>query len=143
MGKSKLTKEFIVDAACLLAEGHYVKTVCGLLGVSTAAWYNWVAEAQSLEESGREPVTEHETLLLLFLDTATRAGFEAQRHAVTVWRTHFSGDYRAVRDFLERRFPEDWGKAETRPIKKDTDTPGLLKNLFDRLKESFTHKQDG
>ena len=46
-----------------------------------------------------------------FWEAVTRAELEAEARLVAQWQQHMPNDYRAIRDFLERRFPERWGKA--------------------------------
>lgn len=38
---------------------------------------------------------------------------------VIEWQKHFEKDYRAIRDFLERRFPERWGRRERIDVTHD------------------------
>jgi hypothetical protein len=45
-----------------------------------------------------------------FFEAVTRAEYEAEVRMVAQWQKHMPGDYRAIRDFLERRYPERWGK---------------------------------
>lgn len=146
MPKSKLTAEFIERATALLRGGNYVKTVCGILGVDESTWYKWLTEAEValvIEESVRTP---HQQLCVKLRQSITQASEEAIADAVEIWRKHFPEDYRAVRDFLERRAPERFAKTAARAVETRDETPTLVKSLFDKIKESYAHllgKKDG
>lgn len=45
-----------------------------------------------------------------FFEAITRAEYEAEVRMVAQWQKHMPEDYRAIRDFLERRYPERWGR---------------------------------
>jgi hypothetical protein len=55
--------------------------------------------------------TEFDELCLRLLRTLVRADEEAKARAVIAWnRSIDSGDWRAAKDFLARRWPEEWGQ---------------------------------
>jgi len=45
-----------------------------------------------------------------FFEAITRAEYEAEVRMVALWQKHMPEDYRAIRDFLERRYPDRWGR---------------------------------
>jgi len=45
-----------------------------------------------------------------FVEAITRAEYEAEVRMVAQWQKHMPEDYRAIRDFLERRYSERWGR---------------------------------
>ena len=44
-----------------------------------------------------------------FFEAVTRAEYEVEVRMVALWQKHMPEDYRAIRDFLERRYPDRWG----------------------------------
>lgn len=54
---------------------------------------------------------EHDDLCLRLLHTLTRADEEAKMRSVVAWnRAIDSGDWRAAKEFLARRWPSEWGQ---------------------------------
>ena len=63
----------------------------------------------------RQHITQEfkkQDILFEFFDAITRAETVAEVRMVAQWQQHMPEDYRAIRDFLERRFPERWGRKD-------------------------------
>ncbi len=135
----------LIETLCgHIAQGNYAKTACALCGISEAAYTQWMRFGRDLLEAGRveeDPTLDnHERLCIRLVISVAIADASGEDYAVRMWRMNMPDDYRACRDFLERRHPDGWNKVETRPLKKEDETPGLLKSLFDKLADSFKKK---
>ncbi len=136
--RPKLTKQLIEKAEKLLAAGNYAKVVGRLCGISETSWYRWLDRGREIEEAfvaaeeNREDppeLTDHEAHVRQFCQSITRADAEAEATALEAWTRFFPrvtvrtvcrkdgtvteepvlvGDYRAARDFLERRHRNRW-----------------------------------
>ena len=81
--------------------GNYYQAACAYAGIGYSTFRRWMTMG---EEAKRGKYRE-------FWEAVTRAELEAEARLVAQWQQHMPNDYRAIRDFLERRFPERWGKA--------------------------------
>ncbi len=140
---SILTLERVDKAIELMKDGNYARVAASIIGIDEKTWYNWLHKGKDVLDSGKDVTryTEREKLLVRFFQGVMRAGDEAQAKAVKAWAGHFDSDYRACRDFLERRNPRDWGRAASRPLEQDNATPSLLKKLFTVLSGSLARKE--
>lgn len=87
-------------------------------GISYATLRLWVNRGEKalelLEETGKA-TPKSERPFLNFFNAYTRAVADFEHDAVEIWVSHFPNDFRAIRDFLERRNTEDWGKRQPKP----------------------------
>jgi len=81
--------------------GNYYEAACAYAGIDYSTFRRWMKKG---EEQKRGKYRE-------FCEAVTRAELEAEARLVAQWQQHMPNDYRAIRDFLERRFPERWSKA--------------------------------
>jgi hypothetical protein len=100
LAKLKLNPELIDKACELLLDGNYVITICKCLDISHDAWYRWLKLGAAQKEG-----IYHD-----FYEAVTRAENDAEAKMVAMWRQHMPNDYRAIRDFMERRYPDRWGR---------------------------------
>jgi hypothetical protein len=112
---TKLTPEVHDRIVQVVAAGNYLKTAAAFAGVSITALTNWMARgraAAALAETG-QPVPPEEERYLAFLAAVTQAETQAEVAAVTHWRRSFAEDWRAARDYLARKRPEQWAAKTT------------------------------
>ena len=65
-----------------------------------------------------------------FLEAVRQAEAEAEARIVLQWQKAMPEDWRAAQAFLERRYPERWGKKETHVVEGgDKNKPIILKFL--------------
>lgn len=99
----KLTPQ-IHDRLVLAARaGNYREAMAAYAGVARSTFFLWLQRGKA--KKGKEYVK--------LLTAIEQAEMEAEAQMVMVWRTHMKSDYRAIRDFLERRYYQRWGKRET------------------------------
>lgn len=94
----KLQKEF-VD---YIAEGQYFETACGLCKIHYTTFRIWMIKGAA-EESGMY----HD-----FMVAVNEAEAKSERSANLYWQAHFNSDYRAIRDWMDRRFRNKWGRKD-------------------------------
>ncbi len=105
MGRpTKLTPEVQARIVEAIAGGNYLATACAYAGLSYETFRLWMERGRK-ESTGRYHV---------FVVAVTRAELEAEATMLEMWRKHMPQDYRAIRDFLERRHPDRW-RANRKP----------------------------
>ena len=103
-GRPSLMTEEVRDRLCsALADGNHFDTACSYAGVGYSTFRGWLVEAQKPNPDPR---------LLEFLEVITRAMHEAEFYAVKSVKDQMTKDWRAAIAFLERRFPQKWGRRE-------------------------------
>lgn len=111
--KTKCTPNLIQEISQVLAAGNYICVACEYVGITQATYFSWVnratAELERVEEEGGE-VSEHEEIFVEFLKSATRARSSAEVQSVARLRKAGESDWKADAFFLERSFPDRWGR---------------------------------
>lgn len=101
MGRpSKLTPEVQEKICHAIREGNYYEAACAYAGIGYSTFRMWMVKGEKAK-SGKYRE---------FVEAVKRAEYEAEARMVALWQEHMPGDYRAIRDFLERRYPQRWGK---------------------------------
>lgn len=96
-----------------LAQGNYISTVMGALGIHKSRFNAW------LEKGQPEPVIDEESQEIVgyeypdnfygeFARDVAAATARAEVEAVKALKSHFHADWRAAEAFLSRKFPERW-----------------------------------
>jgi hypothetical protein len=141
--KDKITPEVTERLTSVLAQGNYVETACAYAGISKAAFYYWLAEAQ--KPNARKKYLE-------FLDAIEKARAVAEMRNLQVVQQAGQGkpgnsetgekgiepDWRASAWFLERAYPKKWGRHERvelsgtdgQPINVAIDTKAALLEII-------------
>jgi len=107
---TRLTQETHDAIVTAVEAGSYLKVAAQAAGISQSTLAGWLArgrEAASARDAGAEP-SDADAPYLLLLESVTRAQAVAEVAAVAAWRTAFSDDWRAARDYLARTAPERW-----------------------------------
>ena len=97
---SKLTPEVTKRLTEAIRAGNYYEAACGFAGIGYSTFRRWMLRGERAK-SGK---------YRQFWEAVTRAELEAEVRMVAQWQKHMPEDYRAIRDFLERRFPDRWGR---------------------------------
>lgn len=84
-----------------IREGQSIEGAAVRAGISLRTYYEWKERG----ESGEEPFSQ-------FLHSLRQAEAEIEYETAGHWRNHTSEDWRAAREFLERRFPHRWGEKK-------------------------------
>jgi len=119
------TPELTAEFANLMAAGNYFETVCTYIGISKQDAYNWL----SWGEEGKDATGPHPDIYRRFFDAVTRAEARAEVRAAALLQQAsqdrvidlpdedsnqrwVQGDWRAIAEFMARRYPKRWSKAE-------------------------------
>jgi transposase len=97
---SKLTPQVQQRLVEAIRAGNYYEAACGFAGIHYSTFRNWMIRGEKAK-SGKYKQ---------FFEAIIRAEQEAEVRMVAQWQKHMPEDYRAIRDFLERRHPERWGR---------------------------------
>lgn len=100
--KSKLTPELIKEAEALLKVGNYARTVCDYLGIHESTWYKWLQEGEAASKGIKRE----------FFEAIKKAESTAEIRNVKIVNTAAENDWRAAMTYLERKFPDRWGKKD-------------------------------
>ncbi len=103
MGRpSKLTPEVTKRLTEAIRAGNYYEAACAYAGIHYSTFRKWMQKGETAK-SGK---------FREFFEAVTRAEYEAEVRMVALWQKHMPEDYRAIRDFLERRYPDRWGRRK-------------------------------
>lgn len=112
---SRLTPSIEAKILSVLQTGVSIKTAAAHVGLAERTVQRWVAR-------GRDAKTGKYRDFALAVDKARE---DAQILCAAVWRQAVQkGDWRAARAFLERRYPDEWGKRETVEVRADVNHTG-------------------
>lgn len=119
--KNKLTKELINYASKLVEAGATITAVAKALGVSRETIHRWLREGEKQQEG----------LMHDFYEAFNRAEAKAiARNVAIIQRSAQSGNWQAAAWWLERKYPEEWGKRD----KLDMHAKGDIKIQIERVK---------
>lgn len=102
MAKLKLNKKLIEEASKLIAAGNYVETTCRYLGISKETWYRWFRTGEQQKKG----------IFRDFYDAIKKAEAAAEARNVAIIQEAAKTTWQAAAWFLERKYPERWGKKE-------------------------------
>lgn len=113
--RTKLTPELLAQAVELIEQGNYAIVACRCLGISEETWYRWLREGERSAEGIQRQ----------FYEAIRTAEAVAEQRAVDHWRRAFPEDWKACRDYLERKHPDRWAKKADPLINVDQDSGGV------------------
>lgn len=99
---SKLTPEVKKRLLDSLRLGNYYEAACAYAGIEYRTFRNWMKKGEEAK-SGQ---------FFQFFQEVNRAEMEAEARMVAQWQNHMRHDWRAVKDFLARRFPDRWARRD-------------------------------
>ncbi len=108
---SKLTPEITKRLTEAIRAGNYYEAACAYAGIHYSTFRKWMQKGETAK-SGK---------FREFFEAVTRAEYEAEVRMVALWQKHMPEDYRAIRDFLERRYPDRWGRKRLDYVKYEVD----------------------
>jgi hypothetical protein len=121
-GRPLLLTDALADRIVqVVAAGNYLKTAAQFCGVSQSTLQAWLARgraAAAQADAGAPPDPAEEPFLRL-LERVTQAETQAEVAAVTHWRRAFTDDWRAARDYLARKRPDQWAAKTTVAISSE------------------------
>lgn len=116
--KSKLTDEMTQKLVKLIKSGAFLDHIFRQAGISKAIFYRWLSRGEAeldrfeaeLKANGTAKILKSENKFVEFLDAIREAEEIAETEAIENIKTHFTSDWRSSAWFLERRYPDRWGR---------------------------------
>lgn len=119
----KLTEKMIERAAKYARDGNFDAAICRVLQITDTTWRSWFRTGQDLDRTladdpslSEKSLNKGERLKLRFFRAVTHARGELEVELVKQWIGHGKKDYRAIKDFMERRFHERWKSPDKHEI---------------------------
>lgn len=97
---TKLTEELQQKLCRLVSAGNHINDACVIAGISKRTFENWT-------DRGRRA---HTGKYRDFVEAIERAEAQAKARNVALIQKAAQEDWRAALEYLERRYPEEWGK---------------------------------
>ena len=81
--------------------GNYYETACrGYAGIAYSTFREWMVRGEKAK-SGKYRE---------FMEAVKKAEHEAEVRMVAMWQKHMPDNWQAIATFLERRYPDRWGR---------------------------------
>jgi len=122
--KTKLTPELQEEIVKRIRAGNYIRVACQAVGISHTSYFDWLKKG----EEGISPYAE-------FLDAVQKAESEAHVNYVAIVASHAPTQWQAAAWWLERRFPQLWGRRDRLDIKGEI----VAEKKVDKIEEKFSH----
>lgn len=114
--KSKLTRELIEKAVKIIERGNYDKVAIDILGISSVTWYGWMRQGEMDASKGIN------SLKAYFFNSIKKAEATAiDRNLSIIQKAATEGNWQASAWYLERKYPEQWGKRDNVNLTTDKD----------------------
>ena len=97
---SKLTPEVQERICQAIRAGNYYEAACAYAGIDYSTFRRWIVKGEKAK-SGKY----HN-----FCEAIKRAEHEAEVRMVAQWQKHMPENWQAIATFLERRYPDRWGR---------------------------------
>lgn len=128
--KIEIDDELIEDIAQVIRAGNFIKTACEYVGIDESTYYRYMKLGKQDAEDGKE------TIYSKFYNTLKKARATAETRNVAVINQASNDSWQASAWWLERSFPDRWGK---RNLSVDANVTGDLKHQHEG---EVTNKQE-
>ena len=119
---TKYTEDKVLQITTLLKAGATIKMACKIAGISRQTFYNWMRKHRDFELKVNQAIVESEMM------------------ALNLILSHAERDWKAAAWFLERRFPDEWGK--TTRIETETEGGSKIIVRFASISKSAESSED-
>ena len=135
--KSKLTKELIEKAVKIVERGNYYKVAIDVLGISEHTWYEWMRQGEVDTNKGVN------SLMAQFFQSIKKAEATAiDRNLSIIQKAAMEGNWQASAWYLERKYPEQWGKRDNVNLTTDKDGFRIEVEYVDGRSDGRTERND-
>ncbi|MEM7481072.1 MAG: hypothetical protein AAF481_07840 [Acidobacteriota bacterium] len=100
--RSKLTPEVQEKVVSAIRAGNYAAVAAAYAGIGESTFYAWLAKGREAKSGAYRE----------FLEAVKRAESEAEVRAVAIVQKHMEDNWAAGMTFLERKFPQRWGRRD-------------------------------
>jgi hypothetical protein len=97
---TKLTPELQEKICNAIRAGNYYEAACGFVGIHYSTFRRWMIQGENAK-SGKYKE---------FFEAIKKAEHDAEVRLVAQWQKHMPDNWQAIATFLERRYPERWGR---------------------------------
>lgn len=131
MRRTILSMAMIDKAREYLESGVPQSQTFRALGISEAAWYEWQKKGRALldagldSESDDDALTENDRLYMEFAGVVESSRARCMKKSLDIIRKAAKKDWRAAAWYLERGFPQDFGRGERDNIQEATETVNI------------------
>jgi len=142
--KCKLDAALIKEITDVIAAGAYDVSACKYIGIHVATFYRWKNKGETLmnivETNGGDfsVIDEKDMIFCEFYEAIKRAEGRGEIAAVAAVRNAFDKDWKAPMTFLERKYPDRWGRRDRNlnlNVNADLDKLDLSKLSIEELEE--------
>lgn len=106
---TKLTPEIQVELVKYIKAGNYYSDACEYVGIDYRTFRNWM-------KKGEEAKTGQ---FFQFFHAIKKAEAESKIRMVAQWQSAMKTDWKAIATFMERRYPEEWGRKDKHEVKHE------------------------
>lgn len=137
---TKLTPEIEKKICDYLKEGNYRETAAEMAGIGTTTFYNWLKKGKEAKRKSK---------FREFRDAVKKAeAFAESYHLQKLRKAGDKGNWQANAWYLERKFPEKWGRKDKLDLKHDgkvkTEHSGKVETLsrLQRIEAQYDYRSD-
>ena len=116
--RTKLTPELQETLVQAIRAGNYALVAVQYAGISRSTFYRWMQKGQKAATG----------LYREFYEAIQLAESQAEVRAVAILQSHMQDSWQAAMTFLERKFPERWGRKDR--LKVDIEPRQALAELL-------------
>ena len=99
---SKLTPELTKKLTTQIKEGNYFEASCAYCGIDYSTFRKWMVKGEKASSG----------VYFDFFHAVKMAEAEAELRIVAEWQKAIPHDWRSAEKFLEKRYPDRWGRKE-------------------------------
>jgi hypothetical protein len=122
LGRPTKMSRAVADRIIEATRGGATREAAAAAGpIARSTLYMWLRQGRLYPDS-------REGYFVAELDAAED---EAERRCIALWQGHFERDWRAIAEFMGRRWPDRWGRQPTRG---GPDGPGVVISDDERAK---------
>ena len=106
---SKLTPKLRKQIVRLIIAGYFTDRTCDIVGINKSTNYDWMKRGKESKRRNKYKI---------FYNEVTQAHAISEAIALSIISKAAEIDWRASAWWLERRYPEKWGKPKIKKVKK-------------------------
>ena len=114
---SKLTEELKANLTKVIAAGNYYQAACDYVGISYSIFREWIVKGEQAK-SGK---------YFDFSEAVKKAEAQAEIRMVQEWQKQMPENWQAIATFMERRYPDRWGRQDKSKVELTGKDGGALK----------------
>ena len=109
IGRPTILNKNIIDRLCeFISQGNWASTACNAVGIGESTFYSWKDKGERDIQNNKESVYKD------FVEAIKKADAEAEAKVVSRFYEEATnpGSFVAPATYLERRYPERWGRRD-------------------------------